>query len=69
MADWTTPTAIHSKCGEKSGAEAIRAIVCDVTALVDASGSTYYFKWLVDSDNAGAVNYTSNFVLVIIYSM
>ena len=51
------------------GATATFAIVCDVTALVDASGSTYYFKWLVDSDNAGAVNYCSNFVLVIIYSM
>jgi len=51
------------------GACANFAIVCDVTATVDTSAVQYDFKWLVDSDNAGAVNYTSNFVLVIIYSM
>lgn len=39
----------------------------DVTALVDASDSTYQFKFIVDSDNAGAVNYTSSFVLVLVY--
>ncbi len=41
----------------------------DVTALVDASASTYLFKHIVDSDNAGAVNYTSSFVLVLVYKI
>jgi len=39
----------------------------DVTTLVDASGSVYTFRFQVDSDNAGAVNYTTNFVLVLVY--
>ncbi len=39
----------------------------DVTALVDASGSTYTFRFQVDSDNAGAVNYTTGFVLLLVY--
>jgi len=51
------------------GTAATFCIVCDVTTTVDTSAVQYDFKWLVDSDNAGAVNYTSNFVLVIIYSM
>jgi hypothetical protein len=51
------------------GATASFAVSIDVTAEVDTSGVTYDFKWLVDSDDAGAVNYTSNFVLVMTYSM
>lgn len=51
------------------GATATFAIVCDVTATVDTSGSAYTIRWQVDSDNAGAVNYTSNFVLIMLYSM
>lgn len=41
----------------------------DVGATVDASGSTYTFRFEVDSDNAGAVNYTTGFVLVLVYTM
>jgi len=41
----------------------------DVTALVDASGSTYNFRFVVDSDNAGAVRYITCFTLVLIYTM
>lgn len=41
----------------------------DVTALVDASESTYDFRFVVDSDNAGAVNYTTCFTLVLVYTM
>ncbi len=41
----------------------------DVTALVDASGSTYLFKFIVTASNAGAVNYTSSFVLVLVYKI
>jgi len=51
------------------GATASFAVSIDVTAEVDTSGVTYDFKWLVDSDDAGALNYTSNFVLVMTYSM
>jgi len=54
---------------EVDGSMATFVIICDVTSLIDNSGSTYYFKWLVDSSNAGAVNYTSNFVLVIEFCM
>jgi len=43
--------------------------VADVSTLVDASGSTYTFRFVVDSDDANAVNYTTNFVLVIVYSI
>ena len=41
----------------------------DVTTLVDASGSTYRFRFVVDSDNAGSVNYTTGFTLVLVYTM
>ncbi len=41
----------------------------DVTALVDASDSTYLFKFIVTASNAGAVNYTSSFVLIIVYKI
>lgn len=50
------------------GAMATFAIACDVSATVNGA-ATYTFRWQCDSDNAGAVNYTSNFVLVITYSM
>jgi hypothetical protein len=39
----------------------------DVTSLVDASAAQYDFRFVVDSDNAGAVNYTTVFVLVLVY--
>lgn len=41
----------------------------DVTALVDASGSVYNFRFVVDSDNAGAVRYITYFTLVLVYHM
>lgn len=39
----------------------------DVTTLVNASAAQYDFRFVVDSDNAGAVNYTTGFTLAIIY--
>jgi hypothetical protein len=41
----------------------------DVTSLVDASAAQYDFRFVVDSDNANAVNYTTVFVLVLVYSI
>jgi len=41
----------------------------DVTALVNTSGSVYNFRFVVTSDNAGAVRYISCFTLVLIYTM
>jgi len=40
----------------------------DVTTLVDGSGS-YDFRFVVRSDNAGSVNYTTCFTLVLVYHM
>ncbi len=45
------------------------AVAVDVTALVATSGATYDFRFQVDSDDAGAVNYTTSFVLVLVYTM
>ena len=41
----------------------------DVTSLVDTTGAQYDFRFVVDSDNAGAVNYTTGFVLVLVYKI
>ncbi len=41
----------------------------DITDLVDTSGSTYTFKFLVDSDDANIVDYTSGFTLVLVYTI
>lgn len=41
--------------------------VVDVSTLVDTSGAAYSFKFIVDSDNAGAVNYTCEFMLALVY--
>ena len=41
----------------------------DVTALVDASLSTYLFRFVVTSDNAGNVRYITSFSLVLVYHM
>jgi len=41
----------------------------DVTALVDTSGTTYDFRFEVDSDNAGNVIYICSFVLALVYTM
>jgi hypothetical protein len=43
-------------------------LTADVTALVTAS-DTYTFRFVVDSDNAGSVTYTSSFTLAIVYTM
>ena len=52
-----------------AGATATFAVTIDVTTLVDTSTLQYDFRFVVDSDNAGSVNYTSNFVLVLTYSV
>jgi len=41
----------------------------DVTAKVDASAVQYDFRFVVKSDNAGSVNYTTSFTLVLVYTM
>lgn len=41
----------------------------DVTTLVDTSAAAYTFRFVADSDNAGAVNYTCSFVLALIYHL
>jgi hypothetical protein len=41
----------------------------DVTTLVNASAAQYDFRFVVDSDDAGAVNYTTSFALVLVYSL
>jgi len=40
----------------------------DVTAIV-SSGVQVEFRFAVDSDNAGSVNYTTSFLLVLVYRM
>ena len=44
-------------------------VAIDVTAKVDASAVQYDFRFVVDSDNAGSVNYTTGFVLVLVYTI
>jgi hypothetical protein len=39
----------------------------DVTALVNTSAVAYNFRFVVQSDNAGSVHYTTGFVLVLVY--
>lgn len=41
----------------------------DVTTLVDTSGAVYDFRFVVRSDDAGSVNYTTCFTLVLVYTM
>jgi len=41
----------------------------DVSTLVTTSNVAYDFRFVVDSDNAGSVNYTTGFVLVLVYHM
>jgi hypothetical protein len=41
----------------------------DVTALVDTSAVQYDFRFVVDSDDAHAINYTTGFVLAVIYHL
>lgn len=40
----------------------------DVTEIVE-DGAEIQFRFVVDSDNAGSVNYTTSFVLVLVYRM
>ncbi len=61
----TTPLAIP----DLDEAMATFAIEVDVSTVVTTSAVVYGWKWLVDSDNAGSVNYTSNFGILMIYSM
>jgi hypothetical protein len=39
----------------------------DVTTLVDEAGLQYDFRFVVDSDDANAINYTTEFVLAIVF--
>lgn len=39
----------------------------DATTMVDTSAIAYDFRFVVDSDNAGSVNYTTSFALVLVY--
>jgi hypothetical protein len=41
----------------------------DCTALVNTSGLAYEFRFVIDSDNAGAVRYITCFTLVLVYHM
>lgn len=40
----------------------------DVTMIIE-DGSSYRFRFAVDSDNAGQVHYTTSFVLLLVYTM
>jgi len=40
----------------------------DISAIVE-SGSKYEFRFVVESDNAGSIYYTTSFVLVLVYRM
>jgi hypothetical protein len=51
------------------GATEVWCGAIDVTALVNASGSVYNFRFVVDSDNAGAVRYITCFTLVLVYTI
>ncbi len=44
------------------------ALPIDITALV-ASGDKLEFRFQVDSDDAGSVNYTTSFIVVLVYRM
>jgi hypothetical protein len=59
----TTPLALTNTEGSGDGL----SVPIDVSALVDESAVQYDFRIVVDSDNAGAVNYTSYFALILIY--
>jgi len=50
------------------GAMGSLSVVADISALV-ASGDNVQLRFAVDSDNAGSVNYTTSFVIVLIYKM
>lgn len=41
----------------------------DVSALIDESGASYDFRFDVQSDNAGAVTYTTEFALIMVYTV
>lgn len=41
----------------------------DVTAKVNASAVQYDFRFVVTDSNAGAVNFTQNFTLVLVYTI
>ena len=40
----------------------------DISALV-ATGDKLEFRFAVDSDDAGSVNYTTSFIVVLVYRM
>lgn len=50
------------------GAVANWVMPIDISALV-ASGDKLEFLFTVDSDNAGSVNYTTSFIVILVYTM
>jgi hypothetical protein len=61
----TKPLALNNVDG--SGDSWIGAI--DVTTLVDTSAVVYDFRFVVSSDNAHNVNYTTCFTVVLVYHL
>jgi len=54
---------------EADGAADGKAFVVDVSALIDQSAVQYGFRFNVDSDNAGAVTYTTGGALIMVYTI
>jgi len=50
------------------GATDMLTLPIDVTAIV-SSGVQVEFRFAVDSDNAGSINYTTSFILALVYRM
>jgi len=59
----TPPLALNNLDGSGDG----WVVAIDVTTLVDTSGVQYDFRFIVNSDDAGAVNYVTGFTLVLVY--
>jgi hypothetical protein len=67
LADLTAQTPLGMVNVE--GASDSLCVSVDVSSLVDEDGAVYDFRAQVQSDNAGAVNYTTTFVMALVYKM
>jgi hypothetical protein len=47
MADWTTPSAVHSKCGERSTREAVKAIDSNTGAASSWNHGENCAHWII----------------------
>ena len=71
---WINEDIIDLTTNPTMGLAALDAVVdsmaqpLDVSAIIE-TGSKYEFRFVVESDNAGAVYYTTSFVLVLVYRM